>query len=189
LTFAFNKLWVYFFCRSPPKIQAVAQTSGVIMTDKDKGKGKPYLKVVRDTDRLTAKQESFAQKVAAGSILSDAYRESYAAENMADKTVWSEACRLAQNPKVATRIKAIQADMEADHRTRTARREEYVLKRLQEEAEGAETDGARVRALELLGKTVGIFTDRVEVEQDTDKTAEELEADLERRLSALLGRD
>ena len=180
---------MYFFCRSPPKIQAVAQTSGVIMTQKDKGKGKPYLKVVRDTDRLTAKQESFAQKVAAGSILSDAYRESYAAENMADKTVWSEACRLAQNPKVATRIKAIQDENEQSRRVIALRREEYVLKRLQEEAEQAETDGSRVRALELLGKTVGLFTDKVEIEQDTDKTAAELEADLERRLSALLGRD
>ena len=158
------------------------------MTDKDRNKGKPYLKVVRDTDRLTAKQESFAQKVAAGAILSDAYRESYSAENMADKTVWSEACRLAQHPKVSTRIRAIQADMEADHRTRAARREEYVLKRLQEEAEQAETDGSRVRALELLGKTVGLFTDKVEIEQDSDKTAAELEQELERRIAGLLGR-
>ena len=180
---------MYFFCRSPPKIQAVAQTSGVIMTDKDKGKGKPYLKVVRDTDRLTAKQESFAQKVAAGSILSDAYRESYAAENMADKTVWSEACRLAQNPKVATRIRAIQDENEQSRRVIALRREEYVLKKLQEEAEHAETDGSRVRALELLGKTVGLFSERIEIEQDTDKTAAELEQDLERRLAALLGRD
>jgi len=44
-----------------------------------------------------------------------------------------------------------------------------------------------VRALELLGKTVGIFTDKVEIEQDGDKTAAELEADLEKRLAALLG--
>jgi hypothetical protein len=108
---------------------------------------------------------------------------------MADKTVWSEACRLASNHKVATRIKAIQADIEADYRTRALRREEYVLKKLQDEAEHAETDGSRVRALELLGKTVGLFTDKVEIEQDTDKTAAELEADLERRLAALLGRD
>lgn len=158
------------------------------MTDKDTNKGKPYLKVVRDTDRLTAKQESFAQQVAAGAILSDAYRASYNAENMADKTVWSEACRLAQHPKVSTRIRAIQADIEADHRTRAARREEYVLKRLQEEAEQAETDGSRVRALELLGKTVGLFTDKVEIEQDSDKTAAELEQELERRIAGLLGR-
>ena len=39
----------------------------------------------------------------------------------------------------------------------------------------------------MLGKTVGMFTDRVEVEQDGDKSAAELEADLERRLRDLLG--
>ena len=129
------------------------------MTNQDKPK---HLTLV--TDSLTGKQESFAQKVAAGAVLSDAYREAYSAENMKDSTVWSEACKLAQHPKVSARVKAIQADIEADHRTRAARREEYVLKRLQEEAEGAETDGARVRALELLGKSVSLFTDRVETD-------------------------
>ena len=45
-------------------------------------------------------------------MLSDAYRECYAAENMADKTVWAEACRLASNHKVTARVKAIQAEIE-----------------------------------------------------------------------------
>ena len=157
------------------------------MADKDKGKGKPYLSVVRDTDRLTAKQEAFAQQVAEGAILSDAYRECYAAENMADRTVWTEACRLASNPKVATRIKAIQTERESDQRVIRLRREEYVLKRLAQEAEGADVAGARVRALELLGKSISMFSDRVEVEQDSDRSAAELEADLERRLRDLLG--
>lgn len=157
------------------------------MTDKSKGKGKPYLSVVRDTDRLTAKQEAFAQQVAGGAILSDAYRECYAAENMADRTVWTEACRLASNPKVATRIKAIQTDRESDQRMVRLRREEYVLKRLQQEAEQAETDGARVRSLELLGRTISMFSDRVEIEQDESKSAAELERDLEKRLRDLLG--
>lgn len=157
------------------------------MTDKSKGKGKPYLSVVRDTDRLTAKQEAFAQQVAGGAILSDAYRECYAAENMADRTVWTEACRLASNPKVATRIKAIQTERESDQRMVRLRREEYVLKRLQQEAEQAETDGARVRSLELLGRTISMFSDRVEIEQDESKSAAELERDLEKRLRDLLG--
>ena len=157
------------------------------MTDKSKGKGKPYLSVVRDTDRLTAKQEAFAQQVAGGAILSDAYRECYAAENMADRTVWTEACRLASNPKVATRIKVIQTERESDQRMVRLRREEYVLKRLQQEAEQAETDGARVRSLELLGRTISMFSDRVEIEQDESKSAAELEADLEKRLRDLLG--
>ena len=68
------------------------------MTDKDKGKGRPYLKVVR-ADRLTAKQEAFAQKVAAGAVLSDAYRDCYSAENMANKTVRAEALQACQQPQ------------------------------------------------------------------------------------------
>ena len=155
---------------------------GDTMTNQDKPK---HLTLV--TDSLTGKQESFAQKVAQGAVLSDAYREAYSAENMKDSTVWSEACKLAQHPKVAARVKAIQADIEADHRTRAARREEYVLKRLQEEAEGAETDGARVRALELLGKSVSLFTDRVETDSQTERTASDIEAEILRTLDRLGG--
>jgi DnaJ-domain-containing protein 1 len=152
---------------------------------KDKGKG--YLRVVGKEDRLTAKQEAFAMQVAKGAVLSDAYRECYSAEGMRDSTIWSEACKLAQNPKVATRVKALQAEMEADRRTIERRREEWVLKRLAEEAERAETDGARVRALELLGKTVSMFTDKIEQTDTAERSASDIEADLRRRLDRLLG--
>ena len=150
-------------------------------------KDKPYLRVVRDTDRLTGKQEAFAQQVAKGSVLSDAYREAYNAENMKDKTIWEEACKLAQHPKVSARIKSIQADMETDRRMIALRREEYVLRRLQEEAEGADTSSSKIRALELLGKTTGLFADKTIIENgDNDKTAEQLEDEIAERLAALI---
>ena len=148
-----------------------------------KGNKPNHLSLV--ADNLTGKQEAFAQKVAAGAVLSDAYREAYEAENMKDSSIWTEACKLAQHPKVSHRIKAIQADIEADRRTREARREEYVLKMLQAEAEGAETDGARVRALELLGKTIGMFTDRVETDDQTERSAADIEAEIRRTLARL----
>ena len=155
---------------------------------KNTGKGKgQHLRVVGREDRLTAKQEAFAKQVAGGADLSDAYRDCYSAEGMRDSTIWSEACKLAQNPKVSTRVKAIQAEMEEDRRTIARRREEFVLKRLAEEAEQAETDGARVRALELLGKTVSMFTDRIEQTDTTERSASDIEADLRRRLDRLLG--
>ena len=47
---------------------------------------------------------------------------------MKDKTIWEEACKLAQHPKVSARIKSIQADMETDRRMIALRREEYVLR-------------------------------------------------------------
>ncbi len=106
---------------------------------------------------------------------------------MKDSTVWSEACRLAQNPKVSARIKDIQADMEADRRTIERRREEWVLKRLSEEADQADNASSRIRALELVGKTVGMFTDRIEQADTAERSASEIEKDLKARLDRLIG--
>ena len=146
-----------------------------------------HLKIVAKEQPLTGKQEAFAKLVASGSMLSDAYRECYSADNMKSSTLWSEACRLAQNPKVSTRIKDIQADMEADRRTIERRREEWVLKRLQEEADGADNASSRIRALELVGKTVGMFTDRIEQAETSERSASEIEKELKARLDRLIG--
>ena len=148
-----------------------------------------HLKIVGKEQPLTGKQEAFAKLVARGAVLSDAYRECYSADTMKDSTVWSEACRLAQNPKVSARIKDIQADMEADRRTIERRREEWILKRLTEEADQADNASSRIRALELLGKslTVSMFSDRIEQSDMTERSASEIEKDLKARLDRLIG--
>ena len=150
------------------------------------GKKPTHLRVVGKEEKpLTGKQEAFAKLVAGGAVLSDAYRECYAADSMKDSTVWSEACRLAQNPKVSARIKDIQADMEADRRTIERRREEWVLKRLSEEADQADNASSRIRALELVGKTIGMFTDRVEQADTTERSASDIERELRAKLERL----
>ena len=150
------------------------------------GKKPTHLRVVGKEEKpLTGKQEAFAKLVAGGAVLSDAYRECYAADSMKDSTVWSEACRFAQNPKVSARIKDIQADMEADRRTIERRREEWVLKRLSEEADQADNASSRIRALELVGKTVGMFTDRVEQSDTTERSASDIERELRAKLERL----
>ena len=152
-----------------------------------KDKKPSHLKLVDKEERLTGKQEAFAQLVAKGSMLVEAYREAGYMPNGSDKTQWEAASRLMANSKVLARVKQLQADMEEDRRTIERRREEYVLKRLQEEAEGADTDGARVRALELMGKTIGMFTDRVETDDKTERAASDIEAELRQKLERLLG--
>ena len=63
---------------------------------------------------LTAKQEAFAQAVAAGSELSAAYRQNYNCEQWSDKSVWEAASRLRKNSKVVARIKELQAQSEEE---------------------------------------------------------------------------
>ena len=57
-------------------------------------------------DKLTPKQERFAQLVAGGKTYADAYREAYNATGK-DSTAHSEGSRLMKNPQISTRLEQI----------------------------------------------------------------------------------
>jgi hypothetical protein len=136
-------------------------------------------------DGLTAKQEAFAQEVAKGSTLADAYRKAYNAERMKDSSVWCNASKLMSDAKVAQRVKAIQDGMEQSALHDQARLRRLVLERLHVEATKEEnSDASRVRSLELLGKTVAMFSDRVE-QVESSRSASEIEQELINRLAEL----
>lgn len=61
--------------------------------------------------KLTAKQEAFAQAIADGLGQADAYRFAYNAENMKDESVYPQASKLMKNPKVATRVGELKAQV------------------------------------------------------------------------------
>ena len=173
--------------KGPPPRCWVMDRGKTMGKNTGKGKGK-HLRVVGKEDRLTEKQEAFCQLVAKGKMLAEAYREAGYMPNGSDKTQWEAASRLmSSNSKVIARVKALQADMEQDRRTIERRREEWVLKRLTQEADQAETDGARIRAIELVGRTIGMFTDRIEQTDDAERSASDIEADLRKRLDRLMG--
>ena len=138
-------------------------------------------------DGLTAKQEAFAQEVAKGSTLADAYRSAYNTEKMKPSSVWNNASQLMQRTQVAHRVEAIQRSIEEAQVHDSARLRRLVLERLHVEATREEnTDASRVRALELLGKSlpVSMFSDRVE-QVETSRSASEIEQELLNRLAEL----
>ena len=150
----------------------------------------PHLSVVTDMgDKLTSKQEHFCQLVAQGETLTEAYRQAYSVkEGTKPSTVWVNASKLAtENTKVAHRIKAITDDIAARKRTEEDRLKIWVTDRLKDEAMSADSDSARVAALTQLGRSVGMFTDKVEQDAKADRSSSEIEADLQRRLAALMG--
>lgn len=61
---------------------------------------------------LTAKQESFAQAIAAGKTQADAYRDAYDAENMKENSVWTNASKLMADAKVAQRVEELRKGLE-----------------------------------------------------------------------------
>ena len=135
---------------------------------------------------LTAKQEAFAQGVAQGKTLADAYRNAYDAENMKEASIYNEASRLMDHPQISQRVSAIQRATEERTLHDQARLKRLVLERLHQEATNAESDSARIRALELLGKSIAMFTDRVE-QDDTQRSSEDIEKELVEKLKRLTG--
>ena len=167
-------------------------------------KDKPKLKVVSNTGKkitgtkrganpvlsngLTEKQEAFCMGVFSGLSFSDAYREAYDAENMKPATIHRQAHELVINSKITARLDQLHRDREQQQRMQSLSRSDFVLKRLQDEAMNSDnSDGARVRALELLGKSVALFTDKVETEDKTERDAATIKSELQAKLDRLMG--
>ena len=139
--------------------------------------------------RLTNKQRKFCELMAGrGSkthTMVSAYREAYDTENMKDATCRKEANRLMNNPLITRTIQSYLDEEKAFALHDSARLRRLVLERLHVEATNeANSDASRVRSLELLGKTVAMFSDRVE-QVETSRSASEIEQELLNRLAEL----
>ena len=156
---------------------------------KDNDKTNHLKLVVSAGDKLTSKQEHFCQLVAKGETLTDAYRHAYdVSAKTKPSTVWTNASKLAtENTKVSLRIKSITEEITARKATDDDRLKIWVTDRLKTEAMEAESDSARVASLTQLGRSVGMFSDRVETDNVAERPAGEIEADIQRRLASILG--
>ena len=132
---------------------------------------------------FTVKQMKFVEEIGEGASQSNAYRKAYETSQMASKTIWEEASRLRRHPKVAARIIELEAEKEARRRMQALFREDRVLQELEKIAFGDRPASGRLKALELLGKHVGLFKPK-EVPV-VERSAEDIGNQLQRRLEDL----
>jgi hypothetical protein len=131
-------------------------------------------------DGLTIKQEKYAQGLFAGLTQREAYKQAYNCENMTDKSIDEVACVLAADLKVISRIEELTEQL----RIKNTLTVEWVLGNLKEVTERClqqepvmirkgnemvesgkytfQANGAN-KSLELIGKHLGMFTDKVEI--------------------------
>ena len=130
-------------------------------------------------DKLTVKQEKFAQCLFSGMSQREAYKATYDAKNMKDNVIDIAASKLFKNPKVTIRLEQLTDELKERNMVTV----EWVLNKLksvcercmQEEAvmtkDGDEYVESGVykfehsganKSLELLGKHLGMFTDKIE---------------------------
>ena len=136
---------------------------------------------------LTPKQSAFAGFVAQGTNYTESYRKAYNAKNMTAGSIHKEAHKLIKNERVSAHIKDLKAQKNSAIKSHQKVHKSWVLERLQEEALDLENPAStRVRALELLGKSSGLFDDSTTVTIES-RTPEQIERELESKLAALFG--
>ena len=157
------------------------------MTDKTE---KPELKIVRKEPELTIKQRAFVEEIIKGKLGS--YKEAYAKvydvtltkTGKIPKWVEVEASKLVANPKIALSLHKAIERKETSAVASSLRTRNYVLERLMQESKEADSDSARITALSLLGKTVNLFSDTIEIKEARD--SEDIEEEIEAKIVALL---
>ena len=160
--------------------------NNIPMTDKKK----PDLKLVSKTPELTIKQRAFVNEIVRGKLGS--YKEAYAKvydvqltkQNKIPKWCEVEASKLVASPKIAISIKTALERKEGALIASSLRTRNYVIEQLYNQSTDADTSASKIRALELLGKSVALFTDVHEERKARD--TDEIERDIETKLEQLL---
>ena len=106
---------------------------------------------------LTSKQNKFIESIIEGSCQSDAYRLAYSKTEMSSKTIWEAASRLSKNPKVVARLDQLTAEKEQNNRMFALSYEDRIINKLWHIAEHSKSGRVRVKALELIGRSCGLF--------------------------------
>ena len=128
-------------------------------------------------EAVTPKQARFCELVAGGMSKSESYRNAYDANGMGDRSVRTEAHRLGLKPHIAEAIERLEEEDSAIRHSTDRLRNDWILQRLQDEAMNLRNPAsARVRALEILARTQGLFTDikHVQIHRSPAKIEEEL---------------
>lgn len=125
-------------------------------------------------DELTAKQEKFIQNIVSGMSQRQAYKDAYNAENMTDKSIDEEACRLFNDIKISTRYKSIMKKLE-DEAIMTARERmiwlsDVVKGKIKHTSYGSNGEAYeneayisdKLRAVDTLNKMSGEYVTKVE---------------------------
>lgn len=114
---------------------------------------------------LTPKQEKFVRNLIEGMSQREAYKNSYDASNMTDKTIDEESCRLFNDCKINARYKELQEEL-AKASILTATERAIILSEIARDR--AEKTDSKIKAIDTLNKMSGEYVTKVDATVDTD---------------------
>lgn len=123
------------------------------------------------SDKLTIKQEKFCIEYLKDGNASRAYREAYEVTTTNENTINVQANKILNNPKVALRLDELRTKLEDSNILTAKQLKEFFTKVVMNTLEDDEPKlNDRLKAAELLGKTMAMFTDKQEVKHSGEIT-------------------
>jgi hypothetical protein len=132
--------------------------------------------------RITPKMQAFVSNIAQGLSPKDAYRKAYDCSNSAESTIISSANELLKDSRITQLLESVWETVKENIVNDAVATKRHVMSELFKHAQNEEAQlSNRLKSLELMGRAVGMFTDKVETkveEISTDQLKKELESSL-----------
>jgi hypothetical protein len=136
---------------------------------------------------LTEKQMAFAGFVANGLNYKESYRKAYGAKNYSESALAVEASRMMKDERIQQAVNDLKADIKSTKKAHEKLTGKWILQRLVDEAmDETNPPSTRVRALELLGKSEGIFEENTKLTVE-HRRPEDVERELKEKLAEMFG--
>ena len=123
----------------------------------------------------------FVNHLLAGDTKLMAYRKAYNVKTENDASVLGNANKLLRDQRITALLGSLSEVVREKVIEDSVRTRRHVMEELFKHAQQAKTEGTQLKALELMGRAVGMFTDKVETkveEINTEKLKEELKSHL-----------
>ena len=134
--------------------------------------------------RVTSSMRLFAKYLLEGMSRIDAYTKAYAPRTSSRSTITANASKLFHDKRISELMQAVETETTArlvDDQVAVRR---YVMEQLHQHSIDAKTVGDKLRALEMLGRSVALFTVKVETKTEAIN-ADQLKKDLRNHLVLL----
>ena len=134
-------------------------------------------------DKLTGKQRRFCELIAAGNTQAESYRIAYDS-NGSSQTVRNSASKLMQKDYIRSTVDGLIKRKADVNLARTVSSQELVTRTLRDHITGTiSLEPTQVQSLSILAKVSGMYVNKIE--DVTERSSNDIEADLKRKLSEL----
>jgi hypothetical protein len=112
--------------------------------------------------RLTPQMQLFVNAILAGKTKVEAYRSAYNSRTENEATIIANANRLLKDTRITALLGSLDEALKEKVIEDAVKTRRFVMERLHDRVLNAKTESAELKALELMGRAVAMFTDNVD---------------------------